>query len=68
MTTDYTALVDVTEEDVLHELALALPFESWAEGKTLTVTVSQSPLRLAKLRFVGFTETPTITDLRGEPE
>lgn len=58
-------------EEALHDIADSIGgMAAWAEGKTLSVIVSgpKEPLRIAKLRFAGFSAKPSVADLRGEPE
>lgn len=44
-------------------------FESWAEGKTLTVMMGgPSARRFVKLRLVKIADKPSVADMRGAPE
>jgi hypothetical protein len=58
------------DEDVVEFISDKLGVESWAEGKTLTVMLSDESgeRRFAKLRLVRVADRPSAADMRGAPE
>lgn len=58
------------QDEALDLISSNLSLESWFEGKTLTVMVSDEggTTKLIKLRLAAITDGPSSADLIGEPE
>ena len=49
------------------EYEMGLKMETWVEGRTMTVMFHDT-MQFAKFRLVSLRDSPTPSDMRGEPE